>query len=924
MITTCQQFKAIYLGKITTSHIFNNLGSQQLSWESVLKKKNIEILEPLGGGNFGKVFRCHQNGRGDCAVKLYLSAIGLNHEVPLPSDIQQELDFGKRVRSSPYFATLYDWHRIDDYVFSLWDLGDCSLADYTKKEGPITRQKALQLMLNPAKGLDNLHAGKYEEVAVHGDIKPDNLFVYEGPTIKIGDFGISKTIDSKTGLRHTQRSPHYSLPIHEDDSDPERDRFGFFLTYAELRLGRHAAMSVKDNERDIILNLIKKDFFLNNLDDDEEKMIREGLSEEGWNDTLEKWLSCLEIEKPQIIIIPPGDILNAIAKTLGKKPEKVLYQDYEKVTELELSDEFLTDLNPLTSLTNLTKLKIEYLDSLTDISPLSNLANLTNLTLDSCSSLSDLSPLANLTNLTELSLRLDKSLTDLTPLASLINLNELWLGCNDSLTDLTPLTNLTNLGYLELSGCDELTDLAPLSSLINLTELNLSNTRSIKNFAPLSSLINLNYLQITGNNSVANFSPLAKLINLIELDLRHNDFLTDLTPLASLINLNTLYLSSNDTLTDLTPLAGLNNLTELYLYIYKNEPLIDITPLLSLKKLTEVIAMFNYSKKFNSKWPNISEADQQKLILHLRRNRKRIHKIEKPQAILIPPGDILNAIAKTLGKKPEEVLVLDYAKVTELELSDEFLTDLTPLTSLTNLTKLKIEYLDSLTDISPLSRLTNLTDLTLDSCHSLIDLSPLANLANLDRLTIDCCPSLTDLIPLANLLNLTMLRIHSKSLIDLAPLSNLNNMKELYLNGCNSLTDLNPIANLINLTFLGIGSTSLTDLSPLANLNGLKELRLDGCKSLNNLYPLSNLNKMRELGLRNCISLTDLSPLANLNNMEELYLSGCNFQTDLRPLLSLNNLTEVHWENLDVSVSVQLKLEQHIEANRKRLNWSPL
>jgi serine/threonine protein kinase len=37
-------------------------------------------------------------------------------------------------------------------------------------------------------GLDILHKNNY----IHQDIKPDNILVYEGGIIKIGDFGISK------------------------------------------------------------------------------------------------------------------------------------------------------------------------------------------------------------------------------------------------------------------------------------------------------------------------------------------------------------------------------------------------------------------------------------------------------------------------------------------------------------------------------------------------------------------------------------------------------------------------------------------------------------------------------------------------------------------------------------------------------------
>ena len=60
--------------------------------------------------------------------------------------------------------------------------------------------------------------------------------------------------------------------------------------------------------------------------------------------------------------------------------------------------------------------------------------------------ISDLSPLTSLTNLRELIL-FDNNITDITPLAKMTNLRRLILG-NNQISDLTPLTSLTNLQRL--------------------------------------------------------------------------------------------------------------------------------------------------------------------------------------------------------------------------------------------------------------------------------------------------------------------------------------------------------------------------------------------------------------------------------------------------------------------------------------------
>jgi internalin A len=83
------------------------------------------------------------------------------------------------------------------------------------------------------------------------------------------------------------------------------------------------------------------------------------------------------------------------------------------------------------------------------------LSALTTLTLFG-NQISDLRPLSSLTNLTGLSLD-NNQIADLRPLSTLTNLTDLYLD-NNSIADLKPLSPLTNLKYLNLSNNPTLTD----------------------------------------------------------------------------------------------------------------------------------------------------------------------------------------------------------------------------------------------------------------------------------------------------------------------------------------------------------------------------------------------------------------------------------------------------------------------------------
>lgn len=173
--------------------------------------------------------------------------------------------------------------------------------------------------------------------------------------------------------------------------------------------------------------------------------------------------------------------------------------------------------------------------NISDISPLTGLSDLTVLRLNN-NTISDISSLTGLTNLTSLSLY-ENRITDLTPLAGLTNLTSIALWSNN-ISDITPLAGLTNLTSLELGG-SQITDLTPLAGLTNLTNITLS------------------YI------SNSDISLLAGLTNLTRVSVPWNN-ITDLSPLAGLTNLEKLYLSNNN-ITDLSALAGLKSLHDLEL-----------------------------------------------------------------------------------------------------------------------------------------------------------------------------------------------------------------------------------------------------------------------------------------------------------------------------------------------------------------------
>ena len=117
------------------------------------------------------------------------------------------------------------------------------------------------------------------------------------------------------------------------------------------------------------------------------------------------------------------------------------------------------------------------------------LSTLTELDLDN-NYISDIKPLESLTNLTSLDLG-NNQITDIKPLESLSSLTSLDLGNNqiidithNQIRDIKPLASLTNLTVLDLNH-NRISDIKPLESLTKLIRLNLSGNPIAPKTCPL-------------------------------------------------------------------------------------------------------------------------------------------------------------------------------------------------------------------------------------------------------------------------------------------------------------------------------------------------------------------------------------------------------------------------------------------------------
>lgn len=414
-------------------------------------------------------------------------------------------------------------------------------------------------------------------------------------------------------------------------------------------------------------------------------------------------------------------------------------------------------------------------NSIAGLTSLSKCRSLKKLTLNiSSSQVSDLQPLTRLSNLTQLTLdlRFNRQVRDLQPLLQLQGLRELslYLG-NSQVPDLQPLAQLSGLTQLrvDLSSqvftliSSQVHDLQPLAQLKNLTQLSL----------------------VLGDNQVSDLQPLAQLngLTLLSLDLSRSE-VSDLRPLAQLNRLKQLTLNLNTRqVRDLQQLRHLQELTNLSLEFNYNSPVGDV--LAQLKGLTQ-LSLFIYDTQV-SNLHQLTQVKELTLFFYIR-DRELSELSDLPLTQLKGLTKLSLYLDHSQVSNLEPLVQLKGLTQLELYLGLSAMRDLRSLEQLNGLRQLTLDLSGTkVSDLRPLEQLRGLTQVRLILRGTKVsDLRSLEQLQELTQLTLvlDQNP-VSNLEPLAQLKKLTQLTLAlgDGRVRDLRSVRTLTSLQTLSING---------------------------------------------------------------------------------------------------------------------------------------------
>mmetsp|Transcript_16852 Transcript_16852/g.14780 ORF Transcript_16852/g.14780 Transcript_16852/m.14780 type:complete len:214 (+) Transcript_16852:30-671(+) len=152
------------------------------------KTSEFEILKNLGKGAYGRVDAAKHRSTGKMyAMKTMefhdLGDSGMPANAIREVSILKELDHPNIVKVQQIIYKRPSLHLFMEFM-------DSDLKKYVDENRPISSLCIQKIMKQILQGICEMHSSRI----IHRDIKPENIFIDKEDNIKIGDFGISRTL----------------------------------------------------------------------------------------------------------------------------------------------------------------------------------------------------------------------------------------------------------------------------------------------------------------------------------------------------------------------------------------------------------------------------------------------------------------------------------------------------------------------------------------------------------------------------------------------------------------------------------------------------------------------------------------------------------------------------------------------------------
>ncbi len=196
-----------------------------------------DLLDKLGSGGMGIVYKARDRETGEIiALKVLKST--LTDDPTLMERFRNELRLARRI-THHNVCRIYDFNRVDDSAFISMEFVDGSSLRELLNPGKLEVPKVLDIARQICAGLGEAHS----QGIIHRDLKPENVMLDRFGDVKLMDFGIARSLDTRsTATGSFLGTPAYMAPEQAEGKPADRrsDIYSLGLVLYEMCTGQAA------------------------------------------------------------------------------------------------------------------------------------------------------------------------------------------------------------------------------------------------------------------------------------------------------------------------------------------------------------------------------------------------------------------------------------------------------------------------------------------------------------------------------------------------------------------------------------------------------------------------------------------------------------------------------------------------------------
>jgi len=293
------------------------------------------LIEPLGSGGFGEVWKCEAPGGLFKAIKfVYGNLNSLDAEGVRAEQELHALNRVKEVRH-PFVLSMDRIEIVAGELVIVMELADKSMHDsYVECQNAglvgIPRDSLLRYCRDASEALDHMIE---KHGLLHLDIKPRNLFLISD-RVKVADFGLVKHLERQgaSGILGGV-TPLYAPPETINNKiTPFSDQYSLAIVYQELLTGQRPFNG--KNARQLAMQHLNEEPELRGLPEAERAVIARALSK----DPNKRWPNCLSMvralynarsPRPEVVQVESATAAGQRPKTMADTMEDMLLENPE-------------------------------------------------------------------------------------------------------------------------------------------------------------------------------------------------------------------------------------------------------------------------------------------------------------------------------------------------------------------------------------------------------------------------------------------------------------------------------------------------------------------------------------------------------------------------------------------------------------------